>query len=184
MRLQHKVTVEYTGAKPDKTQNHLIVSNHRSNFDPPLVSSFMNMRTGFLAKKELFANPLFSFLITMLSAIVLDRGNTQKSTFDKARKMLRTKCFGLAWNIGVFIEGTRSKDPVKLGKPNNGPIFLARIAKVPILPVGITYKENGDIAIKVGEAYELDRKQDQEDAAWDCLEKISLLTDYEMPQRD
>tara|TARA_B100001989_G_C24374585_1_gene381133 strand:- start:88 stop:669 length:582 start_codon:yes stop_codon:yes gene_type:complete len=182
-RLKYKVKVEYTGKRPQRDTNYLVVSNHRSNFDPPVISSFMNTPMAFIAKKELFTNPIFAFLISLYSAILIDRENTKKSTFDEVKKALKAKCFGAGWNASIFIEGTRSKDPKSLGKPNKGAIFIARVNKVPILPVGITYTDNKEIIIKVGETYELDRKQDLEDAAWDCLEKISELCDYQMPVR-
>jgi 1-acyl-sn-glycerol-3-phosphate acyltransferase len=82
-----------------------------------------------------------------------------------------------------FIEGTRSKDPNFRGQPNNGAIFIARINKVPILPVGITYTDNKEIIIRVGEAFDVDRSQEFDVAAWDCLEKISKLCDHGMPLR-
>ena len=181
--LNYKVKVEYTGNKPPRDTNYLVVSNHRSNLDPPIISSFLYMPMAFVAKKELFTNPFFSFLISLYSAILIDREKTKKSTFDLVKQALKKKCFGKAWCSSIFIEGTRSKDPEKLGKPNNGAIFIARVNKKPILPVGITYTDNKEIIIKVGEAYEVDRKQDLDDAAWDCLEKISLLTDYQMPEK-
>ena len=181
--LKYKVKVEYSGSKPARDTNYLVVSNHRSNLDPPIISSFLNMPMAFIAKKELFTNPLFSFIISLYSAILIDRENTKKSTFDLTKKALRTRRFAGAWNSSIFIEGTRSKDPDKLGKPNNGAIFIARVNKVPILPVGITYTDKKEIIIRVGEAYELDRKQELEEAAWDCLEKISKLCDYQLPQK-
>jgi 1-acyl-sn-glycerol-3-phosphate acyltransferase len=182
IRLKYKVKVEYLFEKPDPRTNYLIVSNHRSNLDPPIISSFMNMPMAFIAKKELFTNPVFSFLISLYSAILIDRENTQKSTFDLTRQALKTKRFNGAWNSSIFIEGTRSKDPQYLGKPNNGAIFIAKLNKVPILPVGISYSEK-EITIKVGQAYELDRKKELEDSAWECLEKISKLCQYKLPER-
>lgn len=181
---KYKVKVEYTAKKPCRNTNYLVVSNHRSNFDPPVISSFLRIPMAFIAKKELFTNPFFSFLISLYSAILIDRENTKKSTFDLTRQVLKKKCFAGAWSASIFIEGTRSKDEKLLGKPNNGAIFIAKLNKVPILPVGITYTANKEILIKVGEAYELDRSLDLNLAAWDCLERISKLTNYEMPSNE
>lgn len=181
--LKYKVKVEYTSQKPKRDINYLVVSNHRSMNDPPIISSFLNIPMAFIAKKELFTNPIFAFLISLYSAILIDRENTKKSTFDLTKKALNTKRFAGAWSSSIFIEGTRSKDPHSLGLPNNGAIFIARVNKVPILPVGITYTDKKEIIIKVGEAYEVDRSLELDDAAWDCLERISKLCDYKMPER-
>jgi 1-acyl-sn-glycerol-3-phosphate acyltransferase len=181
--LKYKVKLEYLGNRPARGKHYLIVSNHRSMNDPPIIASYLNMPMAFIAKKELFSNPLFAFLISLYSAILIDRENTKKSTFDLTKTALKTKRFGGAWNSSIFIEGTRSKDPQSLGMPNNGAIFIARVNKVPILPIGITYTDKNEIIIKVGEAYEVDRKQELDDAAWDCLDRISNLCDYKLPNR-
>lgn len=181
--LKYKVKLEYMGKKPSQDIHYLIVSNHRSMNDPPIIASFLNKPMAFIAKKELFTNPIFAFVISLYSAILIDRENTKKSTFDLTKKALRTKCFGNAWCSSIFIEGTRSKDPELLGKPNNGAIFIARVNKVPILPIGITYTDKNEIIIRVGEAYEIDRSKELDAAAWDCLERISKLCDYKIPKR-
>ena len=36
----------------------IIVSNHQSNIDPALLGKVMPRRIGFLAKREIFSNPL------------------------------------------------------------------------------------------------------------------------------
>ena len=180
---KYKVKIEYIGEKPKKDTHYLVVSNHRSMNDPPIIASFIDMPMAFIAKKELFSNLFSAFVISLHSAILIDRENTKKSTFDMTKKALKTKRFGKAWNSSIFIEGTRSKDPNFMGQPNNGAIFIARINKVPILPVGITYTDNKEIIIRVGEAFDVDRSQELDEAAWDCLERISKLCDYGMPLR-
>ena len=88
----------------------------------------------------------------------------------------------MTWSSCVFIEGTRQFDKY-LGEPNKGAMFLARLARKRIVPVGIT-KEGEDLTIRYGIPYEMNYKGDLEDQAWDCLEKISQLCDYKMPERN
>jgi 1-acyl-sn-glycerol-3-phosphate acyltransferase len=179
-----KTTVEYMGKHPDPRVNYIFVSNHRSYEDPPLLGHSVRYPLAFIAKKELFNNPILNFFMTLTSTISIDRASAESQTFKAAKKAL--KSFGVfkAWGVGVFIEGTRSTDPEMLAKPNKGPIFLARLCKVPLVPIGITYKGDREIVVKIGEPYEIDYKGDLMDQAWDCLEKISKLCDYKMPMRE
>lgn len=177
-----KTTIECAG-KLDPKQNYIFVSNHRSYNDPPLVGHSVRYPVAFIAKKELFDNPVLRFFMTLTSTISVDRDNAESQTFKAAKKALTSFGVFKAWGLGVFIEGTRSKDPAMLGKPNKGPIFLARLAKVPLVPIGITYKNDREIVVKIGEPYEIDYKGDLMDQAWECLEKISKLCDYKMPKR-
>lgn len=178
-----KTKIEYIGKKPCKFVNHVFVSNHRFLKDPPLLGYTTALPVSFVAKKELFKNPLLALFMYLTSTISVDRQAAESQTFKAAKLALSSKALGYAWNLGIFIEGTRSKDPKKLGRPNKGPLFIARLAKAPILPIGITYKDDGTILVKIGEAYEIDYKGDLEEQAWECLEKISHLCDYEMPER-
>ena len=54
--LKYKVKVEYLAEKPRKDTHYLIVSNHKSLNDPPIIASFLNTHMAFIAKKELFTN--------------------------------------------------------------------------------------------------------------------------------
>lgn len=179
----HKTKVEFIGNKPDKKINYLIVSNHRSLKDPPLLGATVRLPFAFIAKKELFDSLVLKILMWLCSTISVDRDKTDSSTFKLAKKAMQSKAAGFGWSSAIFIEGTRSKDPEFLGTPNKGAIFLAKLAKVPIIPVGISYRNGKEIIVKIGEAYEIDYKADLEDQAWQCLEKISELCDYKMPNR-
>lgn len=176
-KLFFKVEVEGM-SKIDWSKNYVIVSNHRSLQDPPLLAHASKSAVAFLAKKELFVNPLLSMAISTLGAIVLNREKPDASSMKLAREVLHT----WGWNLGIFIEGTRSATDT-LGQPHIGPVFVARMAKVPILPVGIKYKSKRHFVIKFGEPYEMDKERGLEEQAWVCLEKISQLCDYKMPQR-
>ncbi len=171
--------LEIEGMKEiDWSKNYVLVSNHRSMQDPPLLAHASKTAVAFLAKKELFTNPIFAKLISILGAILLDREKPDASSMKLAREALRT----WGWNLGIFIEGTRSHSET-LGEPHIGAIFVARMAKVPLLPVGITYKSKHHVVIKFGSPYEPDKERGLEEQAWTCLEKISKLCDYKMPKR-
>lgn len=62
----------------------------------------------------------------------MQRGKGDVEAIDSAAELLHEECA-----IGVFIEGTRSKDG-ELGKPKAGAVMLAYQNQAPILPVCIT----------------------------------------------
>lgn len=176
-----KLTIEFVGKKPDSLQNYVVVSNHRSYFDPPLLGYAIGMPTAFVAKKELFSNPLLYLYMVLTSTISVNRENPESQTFKWAKQALSSFGVYKAWCLGIFIEGTRSKEEGKLGKPNKGPIFIARLARKPIIPMGISYRGDREIVIKIGEPYEIDYKRDLDEQAQECLVKIAGLCDYDLP---
>lgn len=178
-----KLKVSYEAEPLDPDKNYIFVSNHRSLKDPPLLGLATMRPVSFIAKKELFRNPFLATFMYLTSTISVDREAAESQTFKAAKKALSSTGLGIPWNLGIFIEGTRSTDEGKLGKPNKGPIFIARLTKAAIVPIGISYKASGEIEVKIGAAYEIDYKADLEDQAWECLEKISQLCDYGMPVR-
>jgi 1-acyl-sn-glycerol-3-phosphate acyltransferase len=181
--LLHKTQTVFKGSRPNPRQNYLIVANHISMKDPPLIGNSIALPVSFIAKKELFKNPILKTYMYLTSTIEVDRENPDTSTFKQAKKALRAKAFGLAWSVVIFIEGTRSKISGQLGRPNKGAIFLARLARVPIVPCGIKYENDKSITISFGEPYEIDYKADLEEQAWDCLAKISELSGLGMPKK-
>lgn len=176
-KLFFKVEIEGM-TKIDWSKNYVIVSNHRSMQDPPLLAHASKTAVAFLAKKELFTSPAFAALIHALGAITLDREKPDASSMKLAKEALSI----WGWNLGIFIEGTRSVTDT-LGEPHIGPIFVARLGKAELLPVGITYKSKKHVVIKFGEPYAVDKERGMEEQAWYCLEKISQLCDYKLPSR-
>lgn len=182
-RILHKTSISFQGSKPKPNQHYLIVSNHLSMKDPPLIGNCIELPVAFIAKTELFRNPFLKAYMYLTSTIEVDRDNPDSSTFKQAKKALQSRALGLAWSVVIFIEGTRSKQAGQLGKPNKGAIFIARLAKVPIIPCGVRYNPDKSISVSFGEPYEIDYKGDLEDQAWTCLEKISKLSGLAMPSR-
>lgn len=174
---KYKIEVKYTQEEKnlDKDKSYVLAVNHCSLNDPPLLAVALGTPISFLAKRELFSNPFLGYLISSLSAIPVDRENTGSSTIKIAKKILNQK----GWRLVVFIEGTRSKSG-SLGIANNGAVFLSRLTKTQIIPVGISYQEGKKIIIKVGSPYMPELKTPIQDESNRCLELISHLCDYEI----
>lgn len=113
----------------------LLVANHTSNIDPPLVAAWLQPRLGrpiqFLAKEQLFV-PALRPLLDHAGAILVRAGGSDVQAYHDALMVLRGG--GI---VGLFPEGTRSLDG-RLGEAHPGVALLALRAGVPILPVGIS----------------------------------------------
>lgn len=127
-------TVRVTGLEhvPQDTAV-VVIANHQSNFDIPLVLSVICRPVGFIAKAELAKLPLFSTWMTQMGCLFMDRSNKRQSLtiILEAVKRLRT---GMSYII--FPEGTRSQDGT-LSEFKAGSFKLPTKAGVPILPVVI-----------------------------------------------
>lgn len=114
-----------------RTGGFIFASNHASHLDPPLLAIASPRQLTYLAKVELFRNPLFSRFIRSLGAFPVNRGGRDTRAVDTAAAYLRA---GHA--LAMFPEGTRSLDG-RLGPIKSGAARLAIKAHVPIVPVHI-----------------------------------------------
>jgi 1-acyl-sn-glycerol-3-phosphate acyltransferase len=109
----------------------VVVANHGSHLDPPLLSHVLGRPVAFMAKQELFRVPLFGALIRALGAYPVDRGAGDREAIRTATERLRQ-----GWAAGVFLDGTRQQDG-RVNDPQPGAALLAARAGVPLLPVAI-----------------------------------------------
>lgn len=113
-------------------ENCIFASNHLSNGDPLVVGSALDREVWFLAKKELFRNRLFAWLIDAYHAIPVDREEIERKTMKRLFELL-----GRGRSIVMFPEGTRSRTG-KLGDLKVGLGFIAAKNGVSIVPVCVT----------------------------------------------
>jgi 1-acyl-sn-glycerol-3-phosphate acyltransferase len=110
----------------------LLVSNHSSVLDPPLVGGASPRQLCFLAKAELFDIPLFGRFIRALNARPVRREGSDARALKTALKVLEE---GHA--LLVFPEGTRGPEgTLREAKPGAG--MLAVLSGAAVVPVLIT----------------------------------------------
>jgi len=111
----------------------IVMANHQSFLDIPVLYAALPEPFGMLAKQELFRLPIFSAAMRGLRCIPIDRDNVRQSlaSLRQAAEQIRS-----GNSIVVFPEGTRSADGM-LQELKTGPFYLAEMARVPIVPVGI-----------------------------------------------
>jgi 1-acyl-sn-glycerol-3-phosphate acyltransferase len=119
---QHNLDVEGGG---------MLLSTHQSMLDPVLVGLIANRKLNYLARKTLFKNSFFGFMIGMLDAIEIDR---ERGGLAGLREMLKRLQQGEL--VLMFPEGTRSSDG-EIAPLKPGFIPVARRSQVPMMPIAI-----------------------------------------------
>lgn len=109
----------------------IIASNHAAYVDPPFVGAASSRELYYLAKKELFHNGIFGWLIRKYNAFPVSRGSFDRKAISRAVELLKQ---GKA--LLLFPEGTRSRDGNFL-EPKLGVGKIAKEAGVPIVPAYI-----------------------------------------------
>ena len=113
----------------------ILASNHSSFLDIPALTfgvyKLTKRKVRYIAKKELFYNPLMRYILESGRAIPIDRSKKDKSALKEALKFLKN-----GEVIGIYPEGGRSLAG-KIQKGKTGVARLALWAKVPVVPVGI-----------------------------------------------
>lgn len=105
----------------------VLVANHSSLLDGPVIVSVLDRRPVFLVKREMFRGPVGPALVR-LGQLAVRRGEPDREPLLAAVRLLRGG--GL---IGVFPEGTRGSGEVAAA--HNGAAWLARSGNAVLLPV-------------------------------------------------
>lgn len=121
----------YGGEEVPMTGPFLAVSNHASDFDPPILSNCVRRPVAFMAKEELFRIPVLKQAIKLYGAYPVKRGSADRSAIRSA-----IDCLSEGWGVGIFLEGTRTPD-ARIPNPKLGAALIAAKAQVPLLPVSL-----------------------------------------------
>ena len=110
----------------------IVVSNHASDFDPPILSNCVRRPVSFMSKEELFRAPVLSQAIQLYGAYPVKRGSADRSAIRAALTQLEE-----GWAVGLFLQGTRTRDgrisSPKLGRsPNRSQSSGAIITRKPL----------------------------------------------------
>ena len=109
----------------------VIACNHVSNLDPPMVGTAASRPVNFMAKSELFENPIQGRLYASLGAFPVHRGAADARAIRTALTILKRKEV-----LGIFPEGHRMTDG-KLGKAEPGALAIAIKGKAALVPAAI-----------------------------------------------
>ena len=148
----------------------ILVSNHQGSIDAPLLNANIHRSVRFLAKDTLFANLLMTSFLRGYGAYPVRRDGRDLAASRWALRQIQA-----GYPLVVFPEGTRS--PGQMKKAHHGVAYLAVLAGVPILPVGITGTERlgpywrvvfptGRITVTFGEPFSIPAPDGRPDRVW------------------
>lgn len=130
----------FFGARVEGTEHiprdgaFIVVANHCSNFDPPLLGWAVGNASGrlvhFMSKIEMRRWPIIGWLATQSGVYFVRRGES-----DRAAQRFSLEALAAGRPIAIFPEGTRSRNGrMRDFKP--GAAYLAMRTGAPVLPVG------------------------------------------------
>jgi glycerol-3-phosphate dehydrogenase (NAD(P)+) len=109
----------------------IFASNHRSFLDPFIIGVLSRRPIYYVAKSEIFKNPLVAWFVSALGAFPVRRGAGDPDMLATAKAILeRGDC------LLIFPEGTRTR-PGALGRPKRGVGRLALETGAPVVPVAL-----------------------------------------------
>lgn len=129
------VTLDVQGVElwPASSPACIVMSNHGSLADVPILFSALPVVPGFLAKRELARIPFLSMALRAGGHVLVER--TSRASATQAVKAAARKVRE-GQTIALFPEGTRG-DGAALGPFKRGGFVLAKLAEVPVVPVAI-----------------------------------------------
>lgn len=128
------VRVEIEGMEHvDPEQSYVLVANHQSAFDIPVIYGYSGLDLRWVMKAEIKWIPFVAAGCRALGHVFVERGNTQQSTeaINRAVAVLKP-----GTGVLFFPEGTRSLDG-QLLPFKKGAFRLAVSQKMPILPLTV-----------------------------------------------
>jgi 1-acyl-sn-glycerol-3-phosphate acyltransferase len=112
---------------------YILMANHQSHVDVPILFASLPVIPGFLAKKELDKIPFLSMALRAGGHVLIDRADRSSAmrVLKHAAEEVRS-----GKTLAIFPEGTRGEED-RLAPFKKGPFLIAKKAAVPIVPVGI-----------------------------------------------
>ena len=109
----------------------ILAPNHFSNLDHFFLGVFIRRKIQFMAKSQLYGNPVLDYIFRVGGVFPVRRGHHDEEAFITAATIL-----GRGGCVGMYCEGGRSRTG-RLGEPKAGLGRLALESGVPVVPVAI-----------------------------------------------
>ncbi len=184
--------IKYKGTEniPVNNKHYIVAINHTCALDPVFVALGNNIpRLHFMAKVELFKNPVVAWVITHLYGFPVKRGAGDTSAIDYAEKITNE-----GHVLAICPEGKRIKD--KNGVPQkakSGVAIIAHNTGASVLPVAICcknrIKRGEQVTVVYGEPLSVSElgidkpehsREEIKAAANTVMEKISEMREKEL----
>jgi 1-acyl-sn-glycerol-3-phosphate acyltransferase len=109
----------------------IVTPNHFSQMDHFFAAVYMRRKVQFMAKSQLFTNPLIKFILYHGGVFPVRRGYNDEEAFETAHTILNR-----GGAVLMYAEGGRSRSG-DLGQPKRGVGKLALESGAPVVPVAI-----------------------------------------------
>lgn len=178
-----RVKLEVEGLENlDREDGFIIAANHSIIYDPIFIQTACKDKLlHFVAKYEVFKNPIVRKVLTSCNAFPIVRGKGDMQAINYASDLVKKGKV-----LCIFPEGTRSRDGYPK-KAKSGVGLIARNAQCDVVPAAICIEDRGKfgskVFVKFGEAIKYDEmnftpdggtKQNKEVANM-VMDKIVLL---------
>ena len=128
-----RIDVEVRGMDNLPTDNCIVVANHASYLDGPLLKGYLPWRFNFVIKGEMRNFGPAHFLLRRSGSKFVERSDIQGSTRD-ARQIVKAALGGES--LGFFPEGTFLAEP-GVGRFRPGAFVAAVKGELPVVPISI-----------------------------------------------
>lgn len=136
-----RVKVKTSGIEKLPTDKRfLLVSNHRSGFDPMVkIAELMEYNIAYVSKPENFKIPLVGQYMPQCLYMTIDRDNARNAmkTLHRATDLVKNDLV----SIGIYPEGTRTRTG-ELLEFKDGVFYVAKKAPCPVVVVTVKGTEN------------------------------------------
>ena len=157
----------------------LICPNHSRIFDPFFIYPKVDNMYG-MAKSELFKSKFVANFLTYHNIYPVDRNKADASVLKKSIKLIKDNG---KIRFLIFPEGKVLKDKSERGIVKNGAVYIAIIAKVPIIPIYITARPKyfSRVRVKFGEPiyYDNINTKDKENIAKEAKKLMTKIYELE-----
>lgn len=146
MRVRFRVKV-YGAENIPESGAVILCSNHLSFFDPMSIATSMKRPVHFMAKIELFKNPVIGAFLRGVNAFPVDREKADMRSFKIALELLKNGDI-----LGIFVQGHRMAEG-DVSSAKSGAALFAYKTNAVVLPVFIKteYKTFKDVTVTFGE---------------------------------
>lgn len=149
--------------------NYILVGPHRTWFDPVYYALAASPKKfSFMAKKELFKNPIVRFILYHVNGYPVDRQNPGPSAIKQPVRLLRKSDLSTI----IFPSGSRYSNDLK-----GGAVVIAKMAGVSLVPTvyqgPLSFKSlfsRKRVTVAFGKPIQIDRKMKLDDANQHLIE--------------
>jgi 1-acyl-sn-glycerol-3-phosphate acyltransferase len=175
--------LEVTGAGHiPKKGAFILASNHVSFLDPVALGVACPRKLNFMARHDLFHNPIFSRLLSLCCTFPVKKGSADPGAFKKAMHLIKD---GKA--IVLFPEGRRCDYNDTSSMPQPGIGFLCSKLGVPVIPAfvkgshialpkGAHFIRPAKISVCFGKQISVERRMPYQDIAIRIMDNIRHLS--------